>query len=78
MSERQFPIEPYGVAYDCDECGAEMKPTADAVAYLSMPVQFPHECPNGHRASLSERFPTVRWRHPVIAPDSPGYYGEGR
>lgn len=65
MSERHFDLEPYGVAYDCDECGAEMKPTSDTIAYLSSPMQFPHECQNGHRQSLSTRYPTVRYRYPA-------------
>ena len=64
MAEREFQIEPYGVAYDCGECGAEMKPTAEEVAWLTLPVQFPHECPNGQRAALSERYPLIRWRTP--------------
>ena len=66
MAEREFPIEPYGVAYDCDECGEEMKPTAEKVAWLTHPVQFPHECPNGHRATLTEQYPVVRWRHRAL------------
>jgi len=64
MAEREFPIEPYGVAYECDECGEEMKPTAEKVAWLTLPVRFPHECVNGHQAALTEQYPTVRWRHP--------------
>lgn len=64
MSEREFPIEPYGVAYDCDECGAEMTQVG-SIAYMTAPPQFPHECPNGHRVVLRERYPTVRWRHPA-------------
>jgi hypothetical protein len=63
MSEREFSIEPYGVAFDCETCGEEMKPTSEAVAWLTQPVQFPHECPNGHQTTLPERYPTVRWRH---------------
>lgn len=71
MSERQFPIEPYGVAYDCDECGLEVAPTSDTVAYLSLPIQFPHACPNGHKVALTERYPTVRWRHPAPTSTAP-------
>jgi hypothetical protein len=62
MSEREFPIEPHGVAYDCDECGEEMKP-ASMTMRMTNPPQMAHECPAGHIIWLTERYPTVRWRH---------------
>ena len=64
MSERHFEIEPYGVAYDCDECGAEMKP-ASMTMTLTNPPQIAHECPTGHITWLTERYPLVRYRYPT-------------
>ena len=67
MSERAFELEPYGVAFDCETCGEEMKPEKGA-ALMSYPVQYPHGCPNGHTKNLPERYPLVRYRLKGTAP----------
>ena len=65
MSEREFPIEPYGVAYDCDECGAEMKRNHDTPMQMTHPPKVAHQCPQGHIVWLTDNYPNVRYRHPI-------------
>lgn len=60
MAVREFPLQMVGIAYDCDECGEEMKQSGRIL--LSDPPKFPHVCPNGHTASLEAGYPTTGYR----------------
>jgi hypothetical protein len=60
MAQIEFPIEMVGVAYLCDECGAEM--TADGPMNWTVPATYPHACPNGHKATLLNSYPNTGWR----------------
>jgi hypothetical protein len=41
----------------CDDCKLEMKATDYVLT--SNPPQFPHVCPNGHKATLYKRYPML-------------------
>jgi hypothetical protein len=67
VAQIEFPIEMIGVAYLCDECGAEM--TADGSINLSSPASYPHTCPNGHKATLPNSYPNTGWRRVAPPPE---------
>lgn len=57
MAERAVRAEVVGLRYDCEECGLEVARDGDSVL-TSMPLQYPHACPNGHTVNLTRVYPT--------------------
>lgn len=61
MPREQRPLRPMQVDYRCDKCGeGHYRPTGEIL--MSNPPQFPHACNKcDHRATFTERYPTVRY-----------------
>jgi len=64
MPEREFEVEPVGIAYVCDSCGqGEMASAEDVETDEGSQAGWKHRCLNcGHEETLAESYPTIRFR----------------
>lgn len=64
MSEYTFGLEPYGVAWRCEEClVADCEKTELVMRGLGDAPVYEHACVGcGAKVTLPEAYPTVRWR----------------
>jgi uncharacterized protein (DUF983 family) len=67
MPEQQFEITPVGVRYICDKCGEGEMVQSGKIAWMTDPIQFPHQCTKcGHEQAFTDKYPTVRFVTPNV------------
>jgi uncharacterized protein (DUF983 family) len=66
MPEREFEVEPVGIAYVCDSCGQGEMVSAEAettAAEEARQAGYRHRCTScGQEDTLAESYPTIRFR----------------
>lgn len=61
MSLRETPVNVVRVEMLCDECGEPMLAGA-ATVLTTWPLQYPHECSNGHKCVSEHAYPLIDYR----------------